>query len=209
MLISEKHRFIFIHIYKNAGTSITAALLPFATNIWLYRANSILRKYGISIPHYVDPHPYEGHITASELISRIGQSTFRTYFSFAIVRNPWDWQVSFYTFMLRNTHHHQHELTKNFRNFDEYIKWRCTEELRYQKDFVFSPDGTKLVDFIGRYEQLEDDFRSICSRIGISTHLPRLNVSKMKPYRDYYNKETIELVQRTFAPDIELFGYSF
>jgi len=38
--------------------------------------------------------PYHPHITASELISKIGKEDFDSYFSFAIVRNPWAWQVS-------------------------------------------------------------------------------------------------------------------
>ena len=206
MLISRKYAFIFIHIYKNAGTSITQALLPFAVNEWEQKAHIILKKIGIS---YFDQQPYDDHLTASELVSRIGKSFFDKYFSFAIVRNPWDWQVSLYTYMLKNTKHYQHELITGFNGFDEYIEWRCTQEVGYQRDFVYSEDGELLVDFVGRFEHLEDDFQHICSQIGISTSLPKSNVSNTKPYQDFYNEKTKELVKLTFEPDISTFNYEF
>jgi len=205
MLISEPHKFIFIHIYKNAGTSITDALLPFAASRWRIRANALLNKVGIGGLY---PTPYPGHITAAELIAKMGQESFDSYFSFAFVRNPWDWQVSLYNFMLKTPKHHQHRLVSGFRNFDEYIEWRCTRDVHLQKDFVYSGDH-QLVDFIGRYENLHDDFQTICSRIGISARLPMLNVSSTRPYQDYYSRKSVELVRKTFEPDIRLLGYDF
>ena len=207
MLISEKHKFIFIHIYKTAGSSITNALLPFSVGKLELFTWRVLKKFGISAPF--DPRPFPDHIKASELINKIGKDVFESFFSFAIVRNPWDWQVSLYTFMLKNTSHPQHDLAKNFNNFDNYIKWRCAEEVRFQKDFIYSEDGKLLVDFVGRFENLESDFQQICSHIGISASLPKLNVSNTKPYQSFYNEETKELVRRTFQEDINLFGYEF
>ncbi len=111
--------------------------------------------------------------------------------------------------MLKNTNHRQHDLVKNLGNFDEYIRWRCENEVRFQKDFIYSNDGELLVDFVGRYEDIDPDFEKICSHIGISTSLPKLNVSNTKPYQQFYTNETIELIRRTFSSDIALFGYNF
>lgn len=112
----------------------------------------------------------------------MGQAKFDSYFSFAFVRNPWDWQVSLYTFMLKNKNHYQHNLAKSFSGFTEYIEWRCREDVRFQRDFVFSKDGKQLVNFIGRFENLEKDFNYICSQIGISVILPKFNQSGHRPY---------------------------
>lgn len=185
MLISDTRKFIFIHIYKNAGTSIINALAPFATS------------------------QFPAHMKAPEIINAIGREAFDSYFSFAIVRNPWDWQVSLYNYMLKNPIHRQHELVKALGRFDKYIRWRCEEEVRFQKDFIYSSDNQLLVDFVGRFELLDADFQSICSRVGISTSLPKLNVSNENPYQEYYTDETRELVRRTFDADITLFGYDF
>lgn len=207
MLISKKHKFLFIHIYKNAGTSITNALLPFAANEWQWFASRALKKFNLLAPFH--PSPYPMHIKGPELISVMGKEAFESYFSFAIVRNPWDWQVSLYRYMLKDPIHPQHELAKTFGSFDRYIQWRCHEEVRCQKDFIYSQDNQLLVDFVGKFETLDTDFRSICARIGIAAVLPKLNVSNETPYRQYYTDETRDLVRRTFAPDIKLFGYDF
>ena len=70
-------------------------------------------------------------------------------------------------------------------------------------------DGNLLVDFIGRFERIDADFQTICSRLGIYSSLPKLNVSKINPYQQYYNEETKELVRRAFELDISFFGYEF
>lgn len=180
--------------------------MPFATHKWQHIAERALRKFNISL---YDPSPYARHIKASELVEKMGREAFEPFFSFAIVRNPWDWRVSLYNYMLKETTHFQHELAKSFGSFDKYIEWRVAEEVRFQKDFVYSENGEQLVDFIEMFERLEADFQTICSDIGISTSLPKLNVSNKKPYQQYYNKRTMELVKQAFEPDISLFGYEF
>lgn len=188
MLVSFQHKFIFIRIYKTASTSVRDALTPFAV-----KENN----------DFIPPH-----ISASEIINKIGKEFFDMFFSFAIVRNPWDWQTSEYEFIRTAPKHNHHKLVVDFGNFDKYIRWRV-ENIRLQKSFIYSESDKLLVDFVGRYENLEDDFRTICSRIGIvAPPLPRMKVSVgKKPYREYYNLETEELVRQAYKDDIALFGY--
>jgi len=207
MLISKKHHFIFIHIYKNAGTSVTIALKPFVSSRWKWVIERALKK--LKIPTRIGQQPFPDFVKASEIINAMGRESFNSFFSFAIVRNPWDWQVSLYKFMLKTASHEQHDLVKELGSFDEYIRWRCENEVRFQKDFIYSNDDELLVDFVGRFEDIEADFEKICSCIGISTSLPKLNVSNTKPYQQFYTNETKELVRRTFSSDITLFGYDF
>ncbi|MDB9526418.1 sulfotransferase family 2 domain-containing protein [Oscillatoria sp. CS-180] len=216
MLISEKYKFIFIHIHKNAGISIKHALRPFAVEKWQpfaigqwqWRVHKRLKKKGFPSPFF-EPHPFHGHIKASEMIDALGFDAFNSFFSFAVVRNPWDWQVSLYKYMLKRETHYQHEFIKSLGSFENYIKWRCENEVRYQKDFIYSEDNRLLVDFVGRYENLNADFNQICSRIGVSTSLPKLNVSDGRPYRHYYTEETKELVGKVFEPDVKILDYTF
>jgi len=155
-----------------------------------------------------------GHQTASELIDVLGRQTFDSCFTFAVVRNPWDWQVSLYNFMQKKPTHIQHEAVKKIGSFDEYIRKRCLENCSFQRigtqrDFIYSESDELLVDFVGRFESLQADFESICSRIGVSATLPRLNVYNTRPYRQFYTAETREMVSQTFASDISLLGYEF
>ncbi len=207
MLISKRHRFIFIHIYKNAGTSITMALKPFVLHKWQWWINWEFKKR--KFPLWFDPQPFAAHVKASEIIQTRGQTAFDSFFSFAIIRNPWDWQVSYYNFVLKDPKHYEYESISGFENFGSYIRWRCKNPVLLQKDFIYSGDGKLLVSFVGRYENLDTDFAEICRRIGISCALPKLNVSNTKPYRQYYTDEARELVRTAFAADIDLFGYEF
>ena len=75
----------------------------------------------------LDPTPLPTHVSAQEVIKKLGKETFDLNFSFAIVRNPSDWQVSLYHFMRKDPKHHQHELAKRFKNFENYLEWRCNE----------------------------------------------------------------------------------
>ena len=66
------------------------------------------------------------------------------------------------------------------------------------------------LDFIGRFESLNDDYNSICRYLGTDSKLPQLNVSKnRKKYIDYYDDESLELVTGMYRDDIETFNYSF
>ncbi|WP_036185712.1 sulfotransferase family 2 domain-containing protein [Marinobacterium lacunae] len=212
MLRSDRNKFIFIHVYKNAGTSITNALMPFSAAKATRLANKLYRRFSDE-PSNAEPgwgnQPYRSHISAAEVRDRMGEEEYSKYFSFAFVRNPWDWQVSLYTYMLKKESHAQHELIKSLGSFEDYIAWRCEHEARFQKDFVYAPDGSLIVDFVGKYESLQEDFDTICKKISIDAKLPWLNVSKDRNYKQYYDEKTKNMVAETFKADIELFGYEF
>lgn len=112
--------------------------------------------------------------------------------------------------MLKDEGHHQHEAVKNMKDFDEFIRHKCSVPHDFQKDFIYSENGEKLVDYIARFENINEEFKTICKRIGIQPRkLPHLNISNTTHYREYYTDETRELVWDFFQPDIELFGYEF
>ena len=93
--------------------------------------------------------------------------------------------------------------------FDEYIEWRVFKELRLQKDFVTDQEGNLIVDFVGRYERLAEDFDTVCQQLNIKTRLPHKNQSKTRQdWHSYYNKHTYQLVADHFREDLAFFGYS-
>lgn len=69
--------------------------------------------------------------------------------------------------------------------------------------------GKLLVDWVGRYERLEQDFAAVCHRINVRETLPRLNVSLHGSYREHYTDRTRRLVEEAYTKDIEMFGYEF
>lgn len=208
MLISHSKNFIFIHVYKVAGTSIGNALGKYCDYSKHSRnpIKQLKRLAGVSPTIYISDFP--GHITSFELKERIPENIFNSYFKFAFVRNPWDWQVSLYEFALQTPKHHQYELTNQFGSFHNYLEWRVSDDLHLQKSFVTNLEGEILVDYIGKIENISNDFSTICEKINIpNPGLPHRNKSQRTNSADYYTPYLSGLIEKHFAPDIELFGY--
>lgn len=204
MVICHGRKFIFIHNYKVAGTSVREALQVYTIPPKESYANWLKQKLGL-LPKSSD---FPDHITAGELKQKLPAQMFNSYYKFCFVRNPWDWQVSLYHYAKKEEGHHQRELTQSM-NFEEYIHWRVNEDLHLQKEFMYDSNGNCLVDFIGKMEYLEEDFGKICAQLGIDAALPHSNKTKHKGYQEYYTPETRDLVAEYFREDIELFDYSF
>jgi len=215
MLISYKNKFIFIHNFKVAGTSIKTALnksaLKNPTNYTIlnklleHKKLKFLDKLFQKIPQI---SYFNDHYSALEVKKKIPDHIWKNSFKFGFVRNPWDRQVSFYHYMLKNKDHYQHKLIKKM-SFDEYIKWRVSKGKHSQKEFFCDENGNIIVDFIGKFENLEQDFNFICKKIGIPAKLSHLNKSDHKDYRKYYNKYTKNLLAKFYKEDIGFFNYKF
>lgn len=155
------------------------------------------------------------HKTAIQAQDYLGSSVFRDFFSFAFVRNPWDWQVSIYHHVLRDSRHKQHDLLNKLGSFDRYVRWLCEDQIttrdnRCQSAFLHDKNGQQLVNFVGRFESLQADFEKICCQIGVSTKLPKLNSAHIShDYRRFYSDQTMELISWKYAEDIERFAYRF
>lgn len=228
MIVSTTRQFVFIHIFKTAGTSVKRAIRRYAMPGWQEHANSVLKRIGI--PQF-GPPSLGDHKTASQLISEIEMREFRRLFSFAFVRNPWDWELSHYRYILRQRGHDSFEEVSALGEFSEYVRWRCDGRFKSQESFLLH-EGKPVVDFVGRFENLESDFQFVCRKLGIESRLPLLNHSAQKSwrgllgindaankaseaeeqaptYRAKYNEITQQLIQETYASDIERFGYAF
>ena len=207
-IVSEQRQFIFIHVPKNAGTSIERALLPWTYFRGQKRLNAIFRKAGL---HFFDQKHFENHVYASEVVQILGLQRFDRYFSFGFVRNPWERCLSLYSYGLDNLTAPEHSFAIQFKDFSEYLFQRYPRDIKHvcQKDWLFSSEGRQLVKYVGRYERLKEDFDEVCRRIGVQTSLPELNKSDHKDYRSYFSTKMVEFVADIFAPDLEAFGYAF
>jgi hypothetical protein len=207
MIISHRHKFIFIHICKVAGTSISHALRPYTSWPCESLTTKLLQKFGYlpASQHFGD------HVTAGQLRDLMDRKIYEHYYKFAFVRNPWDWQVSLYEYILRNPVHHKHPEVKAMSGFEEYLHWRFSQPKHkpwnMQKNFVTDLDGNLIVDFIGRYEHLHDDFNVLLKNLGLKAKLPHLNQGTLTDYQQYYTETTANLLSEYYREDIEMFGY--
>ena len=216
MLLSHSKQFLFVHIAKTGGTSVRAALSKYR---WGHRyalpqfiCNKMSQLTGHKIASRLPRH--SRIIAAKEMLP---EDYFNQLYKFAIVRNPWDLQVSSF-------HHIKRErpaVMQGRDDFESFMKWKFDKErpyqyhidtsLQLQTDYLVDLSGNLLTDFIGHYEQLEKDFKHICTHLALSTQtLPhKRKAENREDYRRYYNDELIERVSDHFAKDIALLKYTF
>ena len=178
---------IFIHIPKNAGTAIKKSL-----------SEKIKFDYRLNGHKRIDNRMFSKKLH---------------YFKFAFVRNPWDRLVSAY-FNLTETRRHK-KIFKG-RSFKQFIidlpnekSLRNYLHMRPQISWI-TYKGKIIMDFIGRYEKLQEDFNKVCDMIEIDSYqLPLIRKSEHSDYHTYYNENMIEIVRNLYKADIEAFGYSY
>ena len=143
------------------------------------------------------------------------------YFSFTFVRNPWSRVVSDYSnlrviceykTLLTDTTIKDYLLCVNGYQEINHLNNRTGRGDHFRSQFEYIHDGTGkvMIDFIGRFENFQQDFNTVCDKIGIPQQpLPHRNKSKHKHYTEYYDDETRQLVAEKYSKDIEYFGYKF
>jgi hypothetical protein len=163
----------------------------------------VIKTGGTSIATALNMNDKKCHMPASEIRKKVGQKIWNDYFKFTFVRNPFEKIVSQY-------HYNRWQWGLKDSTFKEYInKWNKGKKISsFPQLNLFYID--EKIDFIGKYENLQEDFNTICDKIGIPhKELPHKNATKHKHYTEYYDDETRQIVAEKYAKDIEYFNYEF
>jgi hypothetical protein len=217
MILSNRYNFLYVHIAKTGGTSVRAALKSLQWKDPYYLAQFICSRLSHLTGHRIAAKlPRHAKIIAAK--EMLPQEFFAGLFKFAFVRNPWDLQVSSYHHLKRERPH----LLEGHESFEDFTRWKLDPARPYQyhldtaitpqTDYLIDLHGRLQTDFIGRYENLLEDFDTICKRIGVTTPpLPhkRQATDRAKDYRGYYSDALAERVGDHFRRDVELLGYRF
>lgn len=189
----DERRAIFVHIPKAAGTSVALSLFG-------------------ELPY---------HYTAGHYRVIFGRRTYRRYFKFAFVRNPWDRLYSAYHYLRAGGWNDADKAwaeanLARFTSFDQFVlEWLTRERLasymhfHTQASFICDWRGRPIIDHLGYFETLEEDFRLIAARLGVDAALGHVNRSDRKDYRAAYSSAAMERVAEVYREDIEAFGYDF
>ena len=187
---------LFVHIPKCAGISVSQSLFGCRTG---------------------------SHLTIRDLQLVYSRGEFDRYFKFTFVRNPWDRLVSAFFFLKKGgfgtrDRSWSNEVLSVYSDFDTFVKDWLTPENIYsylhfvpQHKFLRSQGNHPVVDFIGRYESLEEDFLYIQKKLGINAELKHLNITEghNDDYRTYFSDETANIVADVYREDLLIFRYSF
>ncbi len=227
MIVSHKHRFIFLKTKKTAGTSIELALSAVCGRddiiTPLAQPEDEPLRRGLAPQNWRRPGlvpatwrgmaelfnlsrkavDFHEHIKAEKARRFLGERVWNSYFKFAVERNPWDRQVSYWQFKMR-------KLGAKPMTLAEFLE---THHANLASANIYSLDGRLAVDHLVRYEHLAGDLDHVLAHLGIDA---RLDLPKAKgeyrrvgDYRDQYDAATRNWVARTYATEIALCGYRF
>lgn len=209
MVYSKSKKFIYIHIAKTAGKSITDALAPYATNnihyddFWvrflLARVQSV-RCLNL-IRRHADLSDVESYLSAEE---------FKSCYKFTFIRNPYDRLVSQFLFQKQYSDANRHKMVAHW-TFRDYILWMKPWMHKVNMcSFMKDKSGKINMDFIGRLENFDADCKKLFERLEIENTVSHTNRTvKEKTYHEFYDDELIEIVSNGFKEDLDRFGYTF
>jgi hypothetical protein len=229
MIISHKHRFIFVKTAKTAGTSIEVFLsqqcdpMDIVTPITppveahsprnyiarvnpirelLQRPEGLLAALRSALTRRVR---FYNHMPASLVQKRVPAHVWNSYFKFCVERNPWDKVLSHY--------HMRAARQGGSLSLDQYL---VTGKFPVNYFRYTDPAGEKIiVDRVLRYETLIDDLAEVFSKLNVHFEGSLGIRAKSEyrtdhtPYQLVFNAEQRKIVEKAFAREIELHGYRF
>lgn len=204
MIISHRHRFVFVEIPHTASHSIAQELIA------NYGGEPILRK----------------HANVTQFLAQASRPE-RHYFKFATVRNPLDSAATDFaklksnhkgqftnpSMLLENGGHITKDHLKEFRFIEENDAdfasfFRVFRAKLYNNWFLV---GDRHFDYVIRFERLQEGFTEVLSRLGIDqvSPIPHVNRTKGKErsWEEYYTSDIVDLAVACFGPFMEKWGY--
>lgn len=213
-MVSHKHKIIFIHIPKCAGSSIRDFYFDKPNLNWREPNYELL--YGWCPKRKI----HLQHATSKQLLELdlITETIWNEYFKFTFTRNPYDRAYSDYLWIQKDQN-----LKGSFKDYitrsgafkktlsDYSVKDYRGDHLLNQVDF-FDLSGRFKMDFIGRFESLNEDIFDLNAKLGISKEFnihTKKSTSRKPHYSHFYTNTKMRLVEKYFKKDINSLNYDF
>lgn len=219
LAVAPDHRLLCFFVPKNACTTLRS-MVASLNGLRMDEADEVAVRHVGAI---YSMHPFMA-----------SHPSFKHYFKFSFVRNPWDRLVSCYENKIVYVRENDDEAASFSRgafwvkypnydlknmSFEEFVQmvirqpdeeYFCDEHFKSQHCFFA---GHKM-DFIGRFENFQNDLNELVGKLGLPPHYGELakkkyNQSKRSHYTDYYDDQTRRLVAQRYAKDLHLFGYKY
>lgn len=200
---------LFIHIPKNAGTSINQSglVVPVTYEFISEKQKTLEESSGLTYQTIYK------HLPPSFIDSKILNQFNK---KFAIVRNPWSKVVSMYNYMdkLRARLPSDHPSNYKKISFQEFLERRHNWVMSpfFYREFPYDhwarqsfwlAEGLDIL----RYENLNCD---LSNYLGERIFLPHINVGTYsEDYRNYYDEESYKAVFDWYKEDIDRWGFTF
>jgi len=214
-VISDKFNFIFFHVPKAAGSSIIEGFRKnYPKTVVINENNEKLKQHLISNEYKNWPN----HTNSKTMKAYLGEKVFNNYFKFAFVRNPFDKLVSIYHYVKQKEakifEGKIQQLPKfnqniiSSKSFEHWVKECNLGDTQFS--FLTSNAGELLVNYVGKTEHIQADLSYIYGILKTpNMYVSKVNTSKRKDYRSYFDNESIDIASQKFKDDVHFFGYDF
>jgi hypothetical protein len=214
MRVSDSRRFLFVHVQKTGGVSISDVLDSLVPDTRLAGGRS-----------RADGEGGLRHRTLQQILEL--EPGLADYWTFGFVRNPWARMWSWWSMFLRVQERAatgpgtarrliaSHPMWRHALEVGDFEQWlhlgpeRFPQLARPQLDYLVA--GDRRADFVGRTESMAEDVATVLRRLDLDVpgELPWRNRSDTRPYREHYGAAGRQRVAELFARDLEAFGYEF
>jgi hypothetical protein len=211
MLLSLEKNFLFIHIPKTAGSSVTRALAPWCVKPQRTQWRRLLSH--LPVPEKPQNAFLRQHDKASWAKHKLPAEIYDSAYKFAVVRNPFELAVSSYYFRRKHLSGRRRNRARvlDFKTFLRYLERKNRFVRVDQTSWISDRHGNLIIDEVLRFETLAEQFNALVERLGLpgEVKLPRTNVNAPYDYCAVYDDEAKSIVRRLFFRDFERFGYEF
>ncbi len=212
MMVSHRHKFIFIAVPRTGSHAIRMALQP---DLGLDDWQQERLITGALSPVPALARIRHGHVTVRQARRHLPEAVWRGYFKWSVMREPCDWCVSAWAFFRAP------QLACGGGNLTETMKRGLTVmkggpatgrelrrlmHLRPQTSLLLDGNGQLGVDFVARYERLQADFSHVRRTVGLAGRrkLPVVNANEQRPAVEWLDDELRELVRGIYRRDFEV-----
>jgi hypothetical protein len=195
MIVDDENKFIFVHIPKNSGTTMSKVLKDKYTESKLLMW--VDEKTGID----------KMHLYVNVIWTYIDENKCNKYMKFCIIRNPYDRVYSAWK-----------SLKKQYpeKDIDLFVKKRLNQKFinknaQYnpQHIFIFDKQGKQFVDEIINFNNINDDINNLNIKYNLNIPLyGNQKTEKPTEYNRYFNKESIDIINNLYEKDFDLLGFA-
>ena len=159
------------------------------------------------------------HFNANFCRDYLGEDKWNSLYTFGFVRSPWTRLISWYTYHLKKENLYKNYGKTGFNNwiydgcphhYDKKFKDKIIfpENPLLQKNWLCDLNGDIIVDYVGKYESMENDMKNICKKIDVPyRELFVVNKSEKINFNLKYTKKSIKIVNDLFDDDFRMFNY--
>ncbi len=218
MIVSHRHKFIFMHLGRTGGRSLTVALARHCGPEDVITETADLPARNAK--------GFGRHDGAMEIRDKVGERIWREYFKFTFERNPWDKILSRYWayagYEQKKAYKKLYEKLVGhplgFKNWFSMKVWQGRlfglGHVRFPRHFhCYTEQGRVAVDFIGRFECRRAHLAILSQRLGLPIDPGVWVGSETRkdrgPYAEFYDEWMRRIVESVYREDLALLGYAF